>query len=86
MNFITWQGPATELELKYCERCGGLWLRLQGDPEVYCVNCRTQMAELPRALGDHSSKPRLPHPNPDDIQCEYNLKLLQGVIEDGVRP
>ncbi len=81
MNFITWQGPATELELKYCERCGGLWLRLQGDTEVYCVSCRRQMAELPRHSTGHPSKPRLPRPNPDDIQCQYQLKLLQGMAE-----
>lgn len=36
-----------EMELKYCERCGSLWMRLQGDSQVYCANCAPLMAELP---------------------------------------
>ncbi len=37
------------LELKYCERCGGLWLRLKGSTAVYCVACRHEMADqLPK--------------------------------------
>jgi hypothetical protein len=35
------------VELKYCERCGGLWLRECGTGEVYCGTCRTQIADLP---------------------------------------
>lgn len=27
------------MELKYCERCGGLWLRARGDAGVYCKVC-----------------------------------------------
>jgi hypothetical protein len=27
------------LELKYCERCGGLWLRQKGESSVYCESC-----------------------------------------------
>lgn len=36
-----------EVELKYCERCGGLWLRLQGSDQVYCATCEPLMADLP---------------------------------------
>jgi len=35
------------LELKYCEHCGGLWLRECGAGGVYCVNCLPRIAELP---------------------------------------
>jgi hypothetical protein len=35
------------VELKYCERCGGLWLRECGTGAVYCGNCREQVADLP---------------------------------------
>lgn len=35
------------LELKYCERCGGLWLRPIGDEAIYCTICARAMAELP---------------------------------------
>jgi Zn-finger nucleic acid-binding protein len=86
MNFMNWEGPATELELKYCERCGGLWLRLHGDTEVYCARCRARMAELVRPSAGRSTNPRLPRPDRDDIQCQYHLKSLQGVIEVEVRP
>jgi Zn-finger nucleic acid-binding protein len=37
------------MELKYCERCGGLWLRPVGGGQVYCVGCGREMAELPPA-------------------------------------
>jgi len=37
------------LELKYCERCGGLWLRPVGGEQIYCVACARGMAELPPA-------------------------------------
>jgi hypothetical protein len=35
------------LELKYCERCGGLWLRPRDGEQVYCVRCAHEMAQLP---------------------------------------
>jgi hypothetical protein len=37
----------TRLELKYCERCGGLWLRPAGGCQIYCATCSRAMAELP---------------------------------------
>jgi Zn-finger nucleic acid-binding protein len=37
-----------QVELKYCERCGGLWLRRQGSEQVYCASCEPFMAALPR--------------------------------------
>jgi hypothetical protein len=35
-------------ELKYCERCGGLWLRPRDAAAVYCAPCARQMAEAAR--------------------------------------
>jgi hypothetical protein len=35
------------LELKYCERCGGLWMRTWGTEDVYCPSCAVQMSDLP---------------------------------------
>jgi hypothetical protein len=29
-------GSAIQLELKYCERCSGLWLRPKGSDLVFC--------------------------------------------------
>ena len=28
-----------ELELKYCERCGSLWVRETGTGEIFCFPC-----------------------------------------------
>ena len=35
------------VELKYCEHCGGLWLRECGAGVVYCPNCQPKVADLP---------------------------------------
>ena len=40
-------GGLVELELKYCERCGSLWLRRPGSEEVYCISCAPKMSALP---------------------------------------
>jgi hypothetical protein len=42
-------GNELQFELKYCERCGGLWLRPAGGGQIYCVACGRAMGELPRA-------------------------------------
>jgi uncharacterized Zn finger protein (UPF0148 family) len=34
-------------QLKYCERCGGLWLRRDGTATPFCPNCERIMAALP---------------------------------------
>jgi len=47
------------LELKYCERCGALWLRLRGAPEIYCAPCDLEMLDLPSPRRV-TSRPRLP--------------------------
>lgn len=47
------------LELKYCEYCGGLWLRRKGDTRVYCASC-TPYVEHFANLGKRKTKPRLP--------------------------
>jgi len=38
-----------QFELKYCERCGGLWLRPVGGRQIYCAGCGREMAQLPAA-------------------------------------
>ena len=40
----------SQFELKYCERCGGLWLRPAGTEQVYCSRCEPEMAELPTVV------------------------------------
>jgi uncharacterized Zn finger protein (UPF0148 family) len=41
------EGNQVRVELKYCERCGGLWLREWGTGVVYCGSCQAKMAEMP---------------------------------------
>jgi hypothetical protein len=31
--------PGTPMELKYCERCGNLWLRRSGAEDAHCAPC-----------------------------------------------
>jgi hypothetical protein len=48
MNFIgRMEGSEIQVELKYCERCGGLWLRPQGARGVYCAGCRARLEAMP---------------------------------------
>lgn len=35
------------LELKYCEQCGGLWLRRRGDGGCYCAACARFLEDIP---------------------------------------
>jgi len=48
MNFISrMEGQEIQVELKYCERCGGLWLRPLGTDGVYCASCRVRLSAMP---------------------------------------
>jgi hypothetical protein len=37
------------VELKFCERCGALWLRPAVSGLIYCAGCTRLMAEMPAA-------------------------------------
>jgi hypothetical protein len=48
MNFTgTREGTEKKVELKYCERCGGLFLRAPGAGVVYCEGCASCVAAHP---------------------------------------
>jgi len=34
------------VELKYCEHCGGLWVRERGAGVVYCERCQPKVEDL----------------------------------------
>ncbi len=38
------EAEETQVELKYCERCGGLWLRALGTNGIYCASCGVWLA------------------------------------------
>jgi len=63
------------LELKYCERCGGLWTRPRGSGEVYCAACIQPMMELPVAPR-RRSQPRLPLNDRKEIKGQVELGLV----------
>jgi hypothetical protein len=64
----------TRLELKYCELCGGLWLRPAGDFAVYCPGCLPKMAALPAA-----SAPR-PDAERERQVCDAAHPVLQALL------
>ncbi len=47
------------LELKYCERCGALWIRHAGSEEPYCVSCAEAVRQMSPS-SRHRTKPRMP--------------------------
>ncbi len=53
-------GTELQFELKYCERCGALWMRPVGGEQVYCVACAEAMGELP-AASHRAETAKMPH-------------------------
>ncbi len=59
-----------EVELKYCERCGGLWLRCKGSVRIYCATCQPLMAQFPN--------PRIQTVQPSPSAIVDDLKAWAG--------
>jgi hypothetical protein len=57
MEIAGWE--IIRLELKYCERCGGLWLRPRGEGQVYCAVCSSEIPDL-LLYGRRIRRPRWP--------------------------
>ena len=52
--------PEKRLELKVCERCGGLWLRPAGSRWIYCGPCKAKVDDLPAVVEKrYAKRPRL---------------------------
>lgn len=67
-----------QLELKYCERCGALWLRLRGTQEIYCAPCDLEMLDLPSPRRA-TSRPRLPGNHKIELKAQAaNLTAFCG--------
>ena len=85
MNFIgTTEGQEIQVELKYCERCGGLWLRPQGGNGVYCASCRVHLAEMPNRGEAPPRKRRKARAHRreaqgEDFRSPTRIDCLQGV-------
>jgi hypothetical protein len=71
------------VELKYCEHCGGLWVRERGAGVVFCERCQPKVDELPM----RKKKPgriRLPR-GPRTVAEEYGAVLDEKLADlDGV--
>jgi len=72
------------VELKYCERCGGLWLRPQGEDVVYCRGCQEHMAAWPRGCG--AGTPARRRSREQDLHGHDPMECLAGATGIEVRP
>jgi hypothetical protein len=88
MDFIgTIEGSEIQVELKYCERCGGLWLRPQGTKGVYCASCRVCLAAMPdpgeapprKARSRRKARPQGKDVQREDLRSPARIEYLQGV-------
>ncbi len=87
MNFISrMEGQEIQVELKYCERCGGLWLRPQGADGVYCASCRVRLAAMPdpgeappRRARRRKARAQGPGVQKENLQSPARIECLQGV-------
>jgi Zn-finger nucleic acid-binding protein len=67
------------LELKYCERCGGLWLRPAGTSKVYCGGCAPAMSEMAVPVR-RNSRARLPGSE------RIHIKAMSAAADSGCAP
>ena len=80
------EGYEIQVELKYCERCGGLWLRPQGAGGVYCASCRVFLearpnppAVIPCKARDRKRRGPRTNISGKDFQGVAQIDHLQGV-------
>ncbi|HKS73899.1 MAG TPA: hypothetical protein VJQ82_11935 [Terriglobales bacterium] len=70
-----------EVELKYCERCGGLWLRPCGSTRVFCASCAPKMAAL--EIPEDIVRLNLPEPIDDGEDFDERLEHLAALCGEG---
>jgi len=65
------------MELKYCEQCGGLWVRERGAGVVFCEKCQAMVDEMPtqRRRPGRVRLPRLPHSLAEDLSGEFGEQI-----------
>ena len=93
MNFISrMESLEIRVELKYCERCGGLWLRPQGADGVHCASYRVDLAAMPdpgeapprkarrrKARAQEQGTDVQKEAQREDLQSSARIDYLQGV-------
>jgi hypothetical protein len=70
------------MELKYCERCGGLLVRPLDSEVTYCASCAVKMAELPRARSSRRHV-RLPVARTEEIEAVSVVRELTAGADAG---
>jgi hypothetical protein len=90
MNFIGESEDRGKVELKYCERCGGLWLRPEAADGVYCASCKVSLASRPDpgrsfVRTTRRRKARLPGTHAEGRSIQGRIGSLQGVALSEVR-
>ena len=86
MNFIgKMEGQGIQVDLKYCERCGGLWLRPQGTAGVYCGSCRVRLEGMPDPgeAPPRKARRRKPRAQGTDLQQGTQGEALQSSARIG---
>ena len=87
MNFTgRVEAQEIQVELKYCERCGALWLRPQGTKRVHCESCHACLEARPipgrtppRKARRRKSRRQSAGPQTQDIQNSCRIDCLQGI-------
>jgi Zn-finger nucleic acid-binding protein len=88
MNFVgRMESQEIQVELKYCERCGGLWLRPRGTDGVYCSSCRVRLKAMPNpgeappreARSRRKARTRGREVQREDLQNPARIEHLEGV-------
>jgi len=64
-----------QLELKYCESCGGLWLRPKGSQQVECAACAARW-KLACRRAAKASRARLPR------FCDLDVEGAAGEVPE----
>jgi hypothetical protein len=70
------------MELKYCERCGGLLVRPVESEVTYCAACAAKMAELPRPRASRRNG-RTPVGKAEEVEAASVLCGLAPAAEAG---
>ena len=63
------------VELKYCEHCGGLWVRERG-AGVFCEKCQAEVDEFPM-------RKKRPGRITGSLDCARSLKGREIVLRSG---
>ena len=73
------------VELKYCEHCGGLWVRERGTGIVYCEKCQPKVADLPapKTKSTRLTLPVRPHTAVEDYNLEVDIEDLKDLEAAG---